>query len=59
MIDVYIEVDGGNVQAVYANDKNVNIELIDWDNAEVDEGINKSNKEAIDMINKGNYYRVW
>jgi hypothetical protein len=34
---VYISIQGGNVQTVYASNPNTVVTVIDWDNAEVSE----------------------
>lgn len=41
---VYVTVLGGNVQSVFSTDENINVEIIDWDNAQMDEDIEKAAK---------------
>ena len=36
MDKIIVEIRGGIVQAVYSNDKNINIDVLDWDNIDIE-----------------------
>ena len=46
---LYIVVEGGVVQSVYHNVENLDINIIDWDNAECDEKIENENDLLLDQ----------
>lgn len=50
---VYITVQGGNVQHVFSTDPNIKVEMIDWDNAAVDENIENRNQVMHEIALQG------
>lgn len=50
---VYVTISGGNVQHVFSTDPNIKVEVIDWDNAEMDENIENHNQVLHEIALQG------
>lgn len=60
MTKVIINVSGGLVQAVYARNKNVEVEVIDWDEAKANPGYEKwANKRWKEIEYSKTYKRIY
>ena len=57
MTKVIIEVSGGVVQAVYTRNKNIEIELVDWDNAAADPEYEQECESVMERISKSKQYK--
>ena len=57
MTKVIIEVQGGIVQTVHARNKNIEVEVIDWDNAEQDEEYERWAKKRYKQIENSKTYK--
>lgn len=57
MTKVIIEVSGGVVQGVYCRNKNIEVELVDWDNARDDEEYEKECKNIMRNVDKSKTYK--
>ena len=57
MTKVIIDVSGGLVQAVYTRNENVEVEVIDWDEAEVNPGYEKWANKIWKEINNSKTYK--
>lgn len=56
MTKVIVEVSGGVVQAVYARNKNIEIELVDWDNAAADPEYAEQCRQIMKNVSKSKTY---
>jgi hypothetical protein len=50
--EIFISIVGGNVQAIYSNDPNIKVNLIDWDNLVMDEDEMKRGNVLIEKAQK-------
>ena len=57
MTKVIIEVNGGVVQAVYTRNKNIEVELVDWDNAAVDPEYEEDCKFIMERVSKSKQFK--
>jgi len=57
MTKVIIDVKGGLVQAVFTRNKNIEVEVIDWDEAEQNEEYSKWAEKRWKQIEKSKTYK--
>lgn len=57
MTNVIIQVEGGVVQAVYSRNKNINVVLVDWDNAYGDPEYYKECMKIMETVEKSKTYK--
>ena len=58
MTNIVIEIKGGLVQSVYSDKKDVEIRVVDWDNAYCSEDEAERCEQIIEQIHKDSSYRM-